>query len=156
MKKPSRALWISYGLFVVAVVLFVIAGVVGASQVKQELQTVNTSSETPAPAQTAETKPAEQSEATNSSVIQNSSPEAVEPVGAPTAPTDTSASAPAKVESGGHVPFTNEPVTPGDSQSYVGTVGQCPFYEIAGEKGCTPPPDIECNADWSVCTKKGE
>ena len=126
MKKPSRALWISYGLFAVAVVLFVIAGVVGASQVQREIETVNASSETPAPAQTAETKPAEQSEATNGSVIPNSSPEAVEPVSAPTAPTDTSA--PAKVESGGHIPFTNEPVTPGDSQSYVGTVGQCPFY----------------------------
>lgn len=55
---------------------------------------------------------------------------------------------------GGHIPFTNEPVTAGDPQSYVGTVGQCPFYEMAGEKGCVPPPDIECNADWSVCKLK--
>ena len=27
---------------------------------------------------------------------------------------------------GGHVPFTNKPVTPGDPSSYVDTVGQCP------------------------------
>ena len=59
-------------------------------------------------------------------------------------------------ESGGHIPFTNAPVVAGQPESYVGTVGQCPFYEMAGEKGCMPPSDIECNADWSVCTKKGE
>lgn len=53
-----------------------------------------------------------------------------------------------------HVPFTNEPVTPGDPASYIDTVGQCPFYEMAGPKGCYPPSDIECNADWSVCTPK--
>ena len=63
-------------------------------------------------------------------------------------------SAAAASESGGHIPFTSKDVTPGDPQSYVGTVGQCPFYEMAGEKGCYPPADIECNADWSVCTKK--
>lgn len=62
--------------------------------------------------------------------------------------------APEKTEPLQRIPFTNEPVTAGDPQSYVGTVGQCPFYEIAGEKGCVPPPDIECNADWSVCKLK--
>lgn len=62
----------------------------------------------------------------------------------------------AKQESGGHIPFTNAPVVAGQPETYVGTVGQCPFYEMAGEKGCMPPSDIECNADWSVCTKKGE
>jgi hypothetical protein len=59
-------------------------------------------------------------------------------------------------ESGAHIPFTQAPVVAGQPETYVGTVGQCPFYEMAGEKGCTPPSDIECNADWSVCTKKGE
>jgi hypothetical protein len=63
---------------------------------------------------------------------------------------------PVQQESGGHIPFTNEPVVSGQPESYVGTVGQCPFYEMAGEKGCYPPSDIECNADWSVCTKKGD
>ena len=59
-------------------------------------------------------------------------------------------------ESGAHIPFTQAPVVAGQPESYVGTVGQCPFYEMAGDKGCVPPSDIECNADWSVCTKKGE
>jgi hypothetical protein len=59
-------------------------------------------------------------------------------------------------DSGAHIPFTQAPVVAGQPESYVGTVGQCPFYEMAGEKGCVPPSDIECNADWSVCTKKGE
>jgi hypothetical protein len=49
------------------------------------------------------------------------------------------------------IPFTNKPVTPGDPESYIGTYGQCPFYENAMEKGCFPPPDIKCNADWSYC-----
>ncbi len=56
---------------------------------------------------------------------------------------------------GGHIPFTNLPVTPGDPLSYIGTVGQCPFYEIAGDKGCYPPKDIICNADWSICKYVG-
>lgn len=64
-------------------------------------------------------------------------------------------SAPQQPESA-HIPFTNKNVTAGQPETYVDTVGQCPFHEIVNEKGCTPPPDIECNADWSVCTKKGE
>lgn len=61
---------------------------------------------------------------------------------------------PAPKQESAHIPFTNEPVVAGEPETYVGTVGQCPFYEIVNEKGCTPPPDIECNADWSVCTRK--
>lgn len=49
------------------------------------------------------------------------------------------------------IPFTNKPVTPGVPESYIGTYGQCPFYENAMEKGCYPPSDIRCNADWSSC-----
>lgn len=59
-------------------------------------------------------------------------------------------------ESGAHIPFTQAPVVAGQPETYVDTVGQCPFYENVTEKGCVPPADIECNADWSVCTKKGE
>ena len=54
------------------------------------------------------------------------------------------------------IPFTNKPVTPGDPESYIGTYGQCPFYENAGEKGCYPPSDIICNADWTDCKPKIE
>jgi len=53
-----------------------------------------------------------------------------------------------------HVAYTTSPVTPGDSSSYVSTVGQCPFYEMAGAKGCVVPPNLTCNADWTVCTPK--
>lgn len=73
-----------------------------------------------------------------------------------TSSTNQPVQTPVQQESGGHVPFTNEPVVSGQPESYVNTVGQCPFYEMAGEKGCVPPNDIECNADWSVCIKKGE
>ena len=61
--------------------------------------------------------------------------------------------APVKTEpvDGGHVPFTNKDVTPGQPETYVDTVGQCPFYEMVGEKGCNPPSDIVCNEDWTVC-----
>lgn len=52
------------------------------------------------------------------------------------------------------IPFTAAPVTPGDGESYRGTYGQCPFYENAGEKGCFPPSDLTCNADWSYCEPK--
>ena len=67
---------------------------------------------------------------------------------------DRSSRVGAATETGGHIPFTNKRVTPGDPASYVDTVGQCPFYEMAGAKGCYPPADIECNADWSVCKQK--
>lgn len=53
------------------------------------------------------------------------------------------------------VTYTLKAVVPGDPLSYVGTYGQCPFYEDASVKGCWPPKDIECNANWSVCTYKG-
>lgn len=79
----------------------------------------------------------------------------VQPSQTPAAPAaPQSEPEPAKIEAGGHIPFTNKPVTAGDPESYVDTVGQCPFYEMAGPKGCVPPPDIECNADWSVCKLK--
>lgn len=94
---------------------------------------------------------------------ENTSPEpAYSPATAtqPTKQTATQQTAPQPVKTepldGGHVPFTSKPVTPGDPSSYVDTVGQCPFYEMAGEKGCVPPPDVECNADWSVCTYVGD
>ena len=58
-----------------------------------------------------------------------------------------------KVE-GGHIPFTYGNGVPGQPETYVDTVGECPFYEMAGAKGCVPPPNLECNEDWSVCTLK--
>jgi len=60
----------------------------------------------------------------------------------------------AEPQQGAHIPFTNKKVTPGEPESYVDTVGQCPFYEIAGPKGCTPPSNFDCNDDWSKCELK--
>ena len=54
------------------------------------------------------------------------------------------------------IPFTNKDVTPGDPESYIGTYGQCPFYENAMEKGCYPPSDIICNEGWTKCEPKKE
>lgn len=65
------------------------------------------------------------------------------------APVPSPAPAP---QQGAHIPFTDKPVTPGNPESYVGTVGQCPFYEMAGEKGCVPPAGYTCNSDWTHCT----
>lgn len=52
------------------------------------------------------------------------------------------------------VTYTLKDVIPGDPMSYVGTYGQCPFYEYAGAKGCWPPSNITCNSDWSICKLK--
>lgn len=80
-------------------------------------------------------------------------PQPVAPAPAPTpAPAPKPADTPKK--DGGHIPFTNKPVTPGNPDSYAGTVGQCPFHEMVGEKGCQPPANLECNADWTVCREK--
>lgn len=75
-------------------------------------------------------------------------PQPASPAPAP-APVPSPAPAP---QQGAHIPFTNKPVTPGDPESYAGTVGQCPFYEMAGEKGCVPPAGYTCNSDWTHCT----
>jgi hypothetical protein len=53
-----------------------------------------------------------------------------------------------------HLPYTSQPVTPGQPSTYTNTVGQCPFYEVTNAKGCIVPPNLTCNADWSVCTPK--
>lgn len=75
-------------------------------------------------------------------------PQPASPAPAP-APAPSPAPAP---QQGAHIPFTNKPVTPGNPESYAGTVGQCPFYEMAGEKGCVPPAGYTCNSDWTHCT----
>lgn len=80
-------------------------------------------------------------------------PQIVESNTVPSQPAAQPAPSQEKLE-GGHIPFTSKPVTAGDPESYVDTVGQCPFYEMAGEKGCVPPPDLECNSDWSICKLK--
>lgn len=150
MTKPTRPLLISYAIFGVAIILFIASAIVGASEAKRGMDDVRAAETASQEQSTVEPTPAPAAQ----EAVENEASEqvpAVDPVSTPTAPADTTAPQP---QQGGHIPFTQQPVTPGDPESYVDTVGQCPFYEMAGPKGCTPPPDIECNADWSVCTKK--
>lgn len=160
MKKPTRPLLISYAIFGIALIAFVASAIVGASDAAQQIETVNKAPDTPAAVETAETKPSEQPAPTSEPAATDQSTTAPVTVkNQAVAPQSTTgAVVPEKTEplDGGHIPFTNKPVTPGDPASYIDTVGQCPFYEMGGDKGCVPPPDIECNADWSVCTYKGE
>ena len=161
MKTPRKALIVSYALFAVAVVAFIAAiamdpTIHGLSKdletVKQaaSTETTVTPSAQPEAQQSAPEQPEPQAPSTSTTAPDTVKTQAVAPQ------SSTGAVVPEQKQEGGHIPFTNQPVTAGDPQSYVGTVGQCPFYEMAGEKGCVPPPDIECNADWSVCTYKGD
>lgn len=52
--------------------------------------------------------------------------------------------------------YSASAATAGDPESYVDTKYQCPFYENAGAKGCIVPSNLQCNADWSLCTPKDE
>lgn len=144
MTSPRKSLLISYVIFGVAIALFIASAIIGAVQAKPALEALQQAQKTelsdepivqPVAQEGVENEPQQASEA-------------VDPVSTPTAPADTTA--PVK-EQGAHIPFTQAPVTPGDPESYVDTVGQCPFYEMGGPKGCVPPADIECNADWSEC-----
>jgi len=156
MKNPKRSLYASYGIAIV----FVLAGgayvTANARTAVHDLQQAQV-----------ELKAADESDSLravdvnkNTTSVDNSTADVNEPAAqATTTGTSSSLQSAAQTKTepqdGGHIPFTNAPVTPGDPSSYVGTVGQCPFYEMAGDKGCVPPADIECNADWSVCTYKG-
>lgn len=140
--------WFSITVVVLSVTLgagFVFAMAHALGDVNRQVQTVNESSSQPEPLESAETTPQEAPQATQPAETHN----------VPSVQQTTPQAQPEQPESA-HIPFTNKPVTAGQPETYVDTVGQCPFYEMAGEKGCTPPPDIECNADWTVCTKKGE
>lgn len=145
LRNPSVQLFIYFGLFIALycggiAALATATGSMRSSKV-QQTETQQTVTKTP------ESVTSTENQATESA---QDEPKAVEtyqqPAEVQSAPQSTQSEPPAA-----HIPFTNEPVTAGDPQSYVNTVGQCPFYEMAGEKGCVPPPDIECNADWSDC-----
>ncbi len=144
MTSPRKALTISYIIFGVAIAALVATAIVSASQAKPAMKAF---------------QEAQKTEQFENPIVQQTAQEAVQDtpgkasVQAPTTSQTPSLQEPVQAapEQGAHIPFTNEPVTPGDPESYVDTVGQCPFYEMAGDKGCTPPADIECNADWSEC-----
>lgn len=141
---------VSWGAVAFAIAGFIAMGVVAMDHTRQAGQVWRDISDTPAdvirPAG-AKAAPVNETQADNSQATQpkttskaQAAPQAQESVPAKTEPLD-----------GGHIPFTNKPVIPGDPTSYIDTVGQCPFYEMAGPKGCYPPSDIICNDDWTVC-----
>lgn len=149
-----RRLKVLYTIFGVMVLALIVGGISLAQPAAEQLKTIKEAS---SPEIVEPTPAADVNESTQSVDVTQPDVNTTSSVpAATTAPVvQQPAPEPAKTEAGGHIPFTSQPVTPGDPQSYVGTVGQCPFYEMAGDKGCYPPADIECNADWSVCTYKG-
>lgn len=125
-----------------------------AEEVKKEEKS-DTSDQTPSEVQT--TGQTDQSAAVPAgnrpSVHSSRDTETRRPVAQPQPASPAPAPSPTPApQQGAHIPFTDKPVTPGDPESYVGTVGQCPFYEMAGEKGCVPPAGYTCNSDWTHCT----
>lgn len=156
MKNPRKRLIALYVTFAISLVAVIAVGSNLTSAVKSTIvEDQKMINEVPQ-----DTKQIEKSEESQPSEIQQPEsapevPQVVETYQQPSQP-QTAAETPKNEAPAAHIPFTNKPVTAGDPESYVGTVGQCPFYEMAGEKGCVPPPDIECNADWSECHLKGE
>lgn len=145
LRNPSVQLFIYFGLFIALYFggIAALATATGSmrSSKAQQAETQQTVTKTP------EAVTSTENQATESA---QDEPKAVETYQQPAEVQSTQQSTQSEPPAA-HIPFTNEPVTAGDPQSYVNTVGQCPFYEMAGEKGCVPPPDIECNADWSDC-----
>ena len=155
MKTSKKNLLIGLAIFAVAFVAIVVSIAASANGAVQTESSTQQSTEAPAitPVQTNSPEIPESSENQPSESVSDA-PKAVQtyeqPIVTPNA--EQEQQKPVEME---RIPFTNKPVTAGDPESYIGTYGQCPFYENAGEKGCFPPPDIECNEDWSKCEYKG-
>lgn len=164
MKSPKTALKASYALFGIVLVASIITVTVYAQtashDVQEAVETINKESSTPVKtsdkpsyAKPNANKPTEVTPTPNAPQMQiseNKTPVRQAPVERES--TKTRPTVPEKTVPLERIPFTNKDVTPGDPESYVGTYGQCPFYENAMHpKGCVPPPDIQCNDDWSHC-----
>ena len=165
MKSPKKALIVSYALFGIMVLATIVTVTVfaqsAANDVKESVETIEKVDKTstapvkeskkPSYASPNANEPTEVTPTQNTPQVQISENKTAVREAKP---------APQKTVPLERIPFTNKDVTPGNPESYVDTYGQCPFYENAGPKGCVPPPDIECNADWSHCeyvgTKFGE
>lgn len=150
MKKAKRDLLICLAIFAVA---FGTLAIISVSSASGTLQTSSEQiNETEAPAITPVQESPEIPETPEKQATE-SAPDATEIVQTyqqPSQPQTTPQAQPKQEME--RIPFTNKPVEAGNPESYVGTYGQCPFYENAMEgKGCVPPPDIECNEDWSKC-----
>lgn len=134
-------------LFIIAIVLGIASSIVGAQQFVDDFEKAK-APEVVAPDRDidvttkSETKP---------TVIPETGSTNYDPATPDPAVVEQNSQAVDKYQQMERIPFTAKPVTPGNPESYQGTYGQCPFYENAGEKGCFPPPDLTCNADWSYC-----
>jgi len=160
MKNPAPALLKSYLAFGIVLAITAAVIIISAVSAQQGIhETALKAPVTPAPVKVdtqPKTKPAAQEAVENKASepsSRTSSPATVKNEAA--APQSAIGDEAPKKQQMERIPFTNKEVTPGDPESYQGTYGQCPFYENAMEgKGCIPPPDIECNADWSECHLK--
>ena len=151
MRKAKQHLLMSLAIFAVAFVAVIVLIAASASGAVQTMSEATKAVEAPeiVPVHTEVKKQAPESV----SDVPESVPTYQQPIEAVEAPQpQQSVESKQQLE---RIPFTNKPVTAGEPESYVDTYGQCPFYENAGPKGCVPPPDIECNADWSKCEYVG-
>lgn len=161
MKAARKALKIWYVIFGILLIAVIVLGIISAVSAKRDIERavqedtqmiapvkVDTKPKTTKePQQSVENEPSEPTSRTSSPATVKNEAAAPRPA--------TGGEAPKKQQQPERIPFTQKEVTPGDPESYLGTYGQCPFYENAMEgKGCVPPPDIECNADWSECHLK--
>lgn len=153
MRKAKQHLLVSLAIFAVAFVAVVVFVAANASGTVRTLSEATTISEEPVIVPVQKSTPV-------TTEIQPSESASVEPIAVETyqQPIVTPNAEQKQQEEPQleRIPFTNNPVTAGDPESYIDTYGQCPFYENAGPKGCFPPPDVECNEDWSKCEYIGD
>jgi len=149
MTNPRKALIVSFILFWVAVLILVEVIIFASANAKpalDALQQAQTAEQTENPVVPITPQDGPENKATDTSSRTSSPATVKDEAAAPQSAIGGEAPEPQRI------PFTQNEVTPGDPQSYVGTYGQCPFYENAMEgKGCVPPADLECNADWTEC-----
>lgn len=154
MKNPKKSLIISLIAFAVLLGIVALAVTITAVHATDYINKSMSNSDAPAIVPVDKMVDTPVFDGGGASGDVQSAPVESQPAPTTTNPTET-ATVP-QAQQGGHIPFTNEPVVSGKPETYINTVGQCPFYEIAGEKGCIPPVDIECNSDWTICKYLGQ
>ena len=149
--------WFSITVVVLSVTLgagFVFAMAHAFGDVNRQVQTVNESSSQPEPLKSAETTSQEAPEATKPTETHNV------PSVRQTTPQTQQKQAPATSQPAPQQPQPlNCPAGTYDAGGFCKNEPTgCPFGDSIplDSPKCAPPADIECNADWTVCTKKGE
>lgn len=145
--------WFSITVVTVSVTLgagFVFTMAHALGDLNRQVQTVNEPSSQPEPLKSAETKPQEAPE----------TPQPAETHNVPSVPQTTPQAQPKQA------PVTTQQPQPLNCPAGTYDAGGfckneptgCPFGDSIplDSPKCAPPSDIECNADWTVCSKKGE